>query len=66
MLYVSDAPFSKPQLRRPAANGDRRAVGRFADGICRLVRADAAVSVSDPRGVTGDLYRRAVLRLSVA
>lgn len=51
---------------RAAADGDRRAAGRLADGVCRLVRAYAAVPVSDPRRVIGDLYRCAVLRLSVA
>lgn len=51
---------------RAAANGDRRAAGRLADGVCRLVRTDAAVPVSDPRRVIGDLYRCTVLRVSVA
>ncbi len=38
--------------------------GRFT-GLCRLVRQDGAISVSDPGGAAFKLYWRAVLYLSV-
>lgn len=47
-----------------AADGDGRADWWVAAGLCRLVRANDDVSVSDPRRSAVDLYRRAVLYLS--
>ena len=48
-----------------AAYGDLRPDWRGAAGVRRLVRPDADVSVSDPGGIAVDVYRRAVLYLSV-
>ncbi|STR66539.1 Ferric hydroxamate ABC transporter [Klebsiella michiganensis] len=48
-----------------AAYGDLRPDWRSAAGVCRLVRPDADVPVPNPGRIAVDVYRRAVLYLSV-
>jgi iron complex transport system permease protein len=48
-----------------AAYGDLRPDWRSAAGVCRLVRPDADVPAPNPGRIAVDVYRRAVLYLSV-